>query len=463
MLRHLFDNVVFPEIESEHTSEHSEDEKTIFAHPPRPQYKRQLSTASRFVEDLPSPPLSMRPGTPPRAATISFSSRPPGLTVPVSLPFSVPHSHSQPPPVNFSPPQPHPFARHATMPAHLAREIRPMSSFSSDFVMVEEPEEFDIPRAEWDLPRIPSGSLGFPSTVDLSRPDWAERPPSSNVSSGLSKSASARVTATPSLGSTLSSASTAAGTIFSTNTYMTSTTSPPRRRRAGTLAPASPLSPQLSAEGVLPLPRPDADAVIELHERIGTRVGAAAENLFDKARSTAVLVGDGTYPGFVLACARQVPEAVVPSKTARYPYGHLVYFQTSSTVHKRYAEIMPGDVIALQNALFKGSKGLQSYTEEYGSRGEPVVGVIGEYEQRKTKVRVYQANQHVGCQVGSVISSLHVGISTDFAPQTVEYVSYRFEDLKSGTIKARPSSLPTATSGISLIFPNRSSECQIHD
>ena len=38
--------------------------------------------------------------------------------------------------------------------------------------------------------------------------------------------------------------------------------------------------------------------------------------------------------------------------------------------------------------------------EEYGTRGEPVVGVIGEYEPRKTKVKVYQANQHVGYQVG---------------------------------------------------------------
>ncbi|KAH8113496.1 hypothetical protein DFH11DRAFT_1493254, partial [Phellopilus nigrolimitatus] len=149
--------------------------------------------------------------------------------------------------------------------------------------------------------------------------------------------------------------------------------------------------------------------------RVGLHVSDAAAVLFEKSRR--VLVGDGTYTGFVLAVARQVPAAALPSRAARYPYGHLVYFQTAGTVHKRFAEIMPGDVIVLQNALFKGFKGLhQSYQAELGTKGTPVVGIIGEFDIRKTKVRVYEANQHVGCQ-------------------TVEYVSYRFEDLKSGTVK----------------------------
>ncbi|EJC99030.1 uncharacterized protein FOMMEDRAFT_70409, partial [Fomitiporia mediterranea MF3/22] len=150
--------------------------------------------------------------------------------------------------------------------------------------------------------------------------------------------------------------------------------------------------------------------------RVGVYMSDAAALLHDKSRR--VLVGDGTYPGFVLSVARQVPSACIPSRTARYPYGHLIYFQTAQTVHKRYAEILPGDIIVLQNALFKGVRGPlhSSYQEELGTKGDPVVGVIGEFEARKSKVRVYQANQHVGIQ-------------------TVEYVSYRFEDLKSGTIK----------------------------
>ena len=73
--------------------------------------------------------------------------------------------------------------------------------------------------------------------------------------------------------------------------------------------------------------------------RRGVYISDAAALLHDKSRR--VLVGDGTYPGFVLPVARQVPSAVIPSRSARYPYGHLIYFQTAATVHKRYAEIMP--------------------------------------------------------------------------------------------------------------------------
>ena len=70
-------------------------------------------------------------------------------------------------------------------------------------------------------------------------------------------------------------------------------------------------------------------------------------------------------------------------------------------MHKRYAEIMPGDVVVLQNALFKGTRGQmkKGYKEELGTNGEPVVGVVGEFDSKKTKARVYQANQHVGLQV----------------------------------------------------------------
>ena len=59
----------------------------------------------------------------------------------------------------------------------------------------------------------------------------------------------------------------------------------------------------------------------------------------------------------MLSVARQVPSAAIPSRSARYPYGHLIYFQTAATVHKRYVEIMPGRRGRLQNALFKGVKG----------------------------------------------------------------------------------------------------------
>ena len=40
------------------------------------------------------------------------------------------------------------------------------ASSRGDVVLIEESGEFDIPHAEWDPPRIPSGSLNIASTVD---------------------------------------------------------------------------------------------------------------------------------------------------------------------------------------------------------------------------------------------------------------------------------------------------------
>jgi len=77
---------------------------------------------------------------------------------------------------------------------------------------------------------------------------------------------------------------------------------------------------------------------------------------------------------------------------------------------------MPGDIISLEEAKFKGHKGLhQSYQQSVGVEGEAALGVVSECEAKKSKVKVFQANRHVGSQ-------------------TVESVSYRLEDLKSGTV-----------------------------
>ncbi|EGO19377.1 hypothetical protein SERLADRAFT_402894 [Serpula lacrymans var. lacrymans S7.9] len=113
-----------------------------------------------------------------------------------------------------------------------------------------------------------------------------------------------------------------------------------------------------------------------------------------------------------MAVLHGVPNAMQPSGM---DFGHIVYAQTSSAVQRRMSEILPGDIIALYDAKFKGHKGLQTYHQSVGV-GEPLVGVINEFETKKSKVRVFQANQHVG-------------------QQTVESVSYRLEDMKSGHVK----------------------------
>jgi len=110
-------------------------------------------------------------------------------------------------------------------------------------------------------------------------------------------------------------------------------------------------------------------------------------------------------------------------------WGYMVYAQTGGTVQRRMSDIMPGDVIAFWDAKFKGHKALHSYTQTAGGGGVghgettsgsggggPLVGIVSEFEGKKSKVKVWQANQHVG-------------------QQTVENVSYRLEDLKSGQVK----------------------------
>jgi len=144
--------------------------------------------------------------------------------------------------------------------------------------------------------------------------------------------------------------------------------------------------------------------------RVGVQICETATTLFEKSKRS--LVGDGSYYGFVNAVFTQVPNARPPSSSG---YGYLIYAQTGPTVSRRVSEIMPGDVVELYDAMLKGHKGLQSYHQNVGA-GEPLVGIVNEFEPKKSKVKMFHANQHVG-------------------QQTVESVSYRLEDLKSGVVK----------------------------
>ncbi|KAF8508217.1 hypothetical protein JB92DRAFT_2615950, partial [Gautieria morchelliformis] len=141
---------------------------------------------------------------------------------------------------------------------------------------------------------------------------------------------------------------------------------------------------------------------------VGIAVHAAASALFDQSKKS--VVGDGTSRGFVSATLAQVPQA------SKASYGHLIYAQTGNSVLRRSSNIMPGDIVQLTEAKLKGHKGLQSYHQTAGTAQEPLVGVVSEFDVKKSKVKVFQANQHVGSQ-------------------TVEAVSYRLDDLKSGSVK----------------------------
>ncbi|OAX35991.1 hypothetical protein K503DRAFT_722107 [Rhizopogon vinicolor AM-OR11-026] len=158
----------------------------------------------------------------------------------------------------------------------------------------------------------------------------------------------------------------------------------------------------------------NADELMAIWGKVGVQIVESATMLFDKSKRS--LVGDGSYAGFVRAVIAQVPNAQRPSLDGE-DWGYMIYAQTASSVQRRVAEIMPGDVIAFWDAKLKGHKGLQTYSQNVGA-GEngPLLGVVSEVEGKKSKVRVWQANQHVG-------------------QQTVENVSYRLEDLKSGNVK----------------------------
>jgi hypothetical protein len=125
--------------------------------------------------------------------------------------------------------------------------------------------------------------------------------------------------------------------------------------------------------------------------RVGVQVCEAATNLFERSKKG--LVGDGTYPGFIHAVIREVPNALPMAD-----YGYLIYKQNGASVQKRASDIMPGDLVELHDAKLKGHKGLQAYHQTVGA-DEPVVGVIGEFDAKKSKIKVFQANQHVGQQV----------------------------------------------------------------
>ncbi|KAJ7606540.1 hypothetical protein DFH06DRAFT_1275368 [Mycena polygramma] len=153
-----------------------------------------------------------------------------------------------------------------------------------------------------------------------------------------------------------------------------------------------------------------SDDLVMIWGRVGVHLCEAATQLYEKSKRS--LVGDGTYTGFVNAALSEVPNAAHSPPPA---WGHLIYSQAAGSVQKRLSDIMPGDIVALFDAKLKGHKGLATYSQTVGA-GEPLVGIVSEFEPKKSKIRVFQANQHVG-------------------HQTVEAASYRLEDLKSGIVK----------------------------
>jgi len=139
-----------------------------------------------------------------------------------------------------------------------------------------------------------------------------------------------------------------------------------------------------------------SDDLIALWGRVGVQVCEVATTIFEKSKKS--LIGDGTYAGFVRTVLADVPNAAQVTIDSG-EYGYLIYSQNGGVVQKRASEIMPGDVVEIHDAKFKGHKGLQTYQQTVGGSGELVSGIVAEFETKRSKIRVFQANQHVGQQV----------------------------------------------------------------
>ena len=170
--------------------------------------------------------------------------------------------------------------------------------------------------------------------------------------------------------------------------------------------PASPISqpplPPAKQPGLLShKPKPSelqlsTDDLMAIWGRVGVQVCEVATSLFENSKKA--IIGDGTYAGFITAVLAGVPNAA-PISVASGEYGYLVYAQNGSSVQRRVSEIMPGDIVEIHEGKLKGHKGIQMYHQNVGGSGEALLGIVGEFEAKKSKIRVFHANQHVGQQV----------------------------------------------------------------
>ena len=266
----------------------------------------------------------------------------------------------------------------------------------SDFVMVE-PEEAPLPSpvrhshapvpqwstpppqessdlaasGQWELPSIPSGSLDMGNSVitgDLSGSMWSED------STAYPPAAQPLVSQSP----------------------------PP------TVAPQQPVGQPRAPAAVVP-GQVTADELRGLWYRVGAQVGEAATRLLQRSKRTTV--GNGSYEGFIAEALSQVPNASPPRGPGEY--GILIYAQTAAQVHTRLTDIMPGDIVVLDGAKLKGYKGLHMYSMSAGE-GAPCMGIVSEFDVKKVKLKVLQANQRVGQAVRICVRALALMLNVYF-------------------------------------------------
>ncbi|KAH7908826.1 hypothetical protein BJ138DRAFT_1156731 [Hygrophoropsis aurantiaca] len=384
------------------------------APPPLPGREgRRAPVTPRSAEALPTPPPRMTSRSPPLPA-----GRPPVPSIPTTLLNRRP---SIPVPAPKSPP-----SRKSSVHSVESRQSRGRESLSTDTTF--------RPQSEYVMVEAPSGAeVGAPPTPPK-RPTRGPPPrmvplPPPPPPSAVEPMSDSNQWELPSFSDAALDLALASDVDLESEEVSSRPVAPPLtkpRSRPSSQLPPMP-SPKMAPERQL-----SSDELTAVWGKVGVQICEAATTLHEKSKKS--LVGDGSYVGFVKAVLDQVPNALQPS-SPDLEFGYLVYAQTADAVLRRASEIMPGDIIALYDARLKGHKGIQTYHQSVGV-GEPLIGVVHEFETKKSKVRVYQANQHVGQQVrGLNRFARSFMLTSKNNLQTVESASYRLEDLKSGHVK----------------------------
>jgi len=254
------------------------------------------------------------------------------------------------------------FGEESTPPPRPARPPPPRAAPPPPVSSGDAPDSMTM--SQWELPPVPKSSLNMETSVaDLSGSSWS-------------------------------------GSFDTEETSQEKTAAKERRQSEGQMT---------------------SDQLMSTWGRVGIQICEVAVELFEKSKKT--LIGDGTYVGFVNAVLDRVPNAS-PVEEDASSFGYLIYVQTGSSVTKRAADIMPGDVITLQDAKLKGHKGIHTYHQNVGE-GTPVVAVIGEYEPKKSKFKAYQASQHVGNQVCHKMNHIFMILTHPFRPSRLLVIGWK--------------------------------------
>jgi myosin tail region-interacting protein MTI1 len=162
------------------------------------------------------------------------------------------------------------------------------------------------------------------------------------------------------------------------------------QEESGARAKASTSNQPPSDPFIGPAPTPiSSETLTSLAHRMGPTIVLSAQHIHEKSKKT--VIGDGSSTAFLLTVLSSVSGASTTS------LGHLVYAQTGGAVQRRLGDIMAGDVVALYDARFKGHRGglgLAAYSVSWGSKEEPVLGIITDFEGKKNKIKALAVNQH---------------------------------------------------------------------